>query len=120
MYLDEDVERFSTLHSWYKYDPSEIVKVYPLLRIGQQARQPISPDTNPLYDDQLRWWFCLDLTIKQCQKTFKTNAKKIYDASQRCSVEIAISNLGSDESKCIDTLKQSANKFYEETRDIYE
>ncbi len=121
-HLQDDLNRFRSLHSYYKYPPKSIINLYPLLTFGQQPYQPISPDTNPIYDLTLRWWFLLDANIEDFESLFeKEHVKAIWKASQQCVSAIKIHKLGSmNDTSIIQEITANALKFYELTKDIYE
>ncbi len=118
MNLDEDLRRFRTLHSWYKYNHSETI--LPFLKFGQQPYQPISPDTNPAYDTQLRWSFLIKTTMEEFIEIFPNDGAVLYDLSKKYASEIEIGNLGSnDDDEIIEQLTTNAKQFYDATKEIY-
>lgn len=56
--LDNDIEYFSGLHSWYKHWRGEAPKVYPILKLGREPRN--SFDQNKNKKDKLHWRFIID------------------------------------------------------------
>lgn len=119
--LREDLLRFRSLHSWYKYPKKCLMNVYPFLMFGQQPYQPIFPDTDPLYDSQLCWWFLFHPDLSEFQSIFKTDAQSIWNASQECVCNIEIYSLGSlHDEKIMEELTKNALKFQELTKHIYE
>ncbi len=120
--LEEDLQRFRGLHSWYKFDRDDLVSVFPLLNFGQQPYQPISPDTNPAYKNQLRWWFVIDPSLEEYTSVFpKHEAILLWEASYACVSNIKINKLGSSrDDKIMKQLAINATNFYNATRAIYQ
>ncbi len=120
-YLQDDIDRFSTLHSWYKHGELEVV---PLLNFGQQPRHPISPETDKELDNQLRWWYLYNPNFKEYEKMFpnKQDALMVWNASQMYIIQVD-DQFGSSSVKGLAIKKQfneNSIKFYDATKQIYE
>ncbi len=120
--LQEDLERFRTLHSWYKWNYD--VTIFPLLQFGQQPYQPISPQTNSKYDNELRWYFLIDPKYNEYYSIFEKNkniSKKLFEISKKYSLLIRLNKLGgSEDTSIMVTLMTNAQQFYLETKEIYD
>jgi len=66
--MEKDIERYESLHSWYKIDRYATFYVYPFINFGQLPYQPIAPQQDPEMKLQLRWWF----TDEPTQETFES------------------------------------------------
>jgi hypothetical protein len=121
LHLEEDLQRFRGLHSWYKFGKDEDISVWVLLMFGQQPYQPIFPNTNSAYATQLRWWFVTDLETNHYTKWFGDDTSAIVEASNACVSNIKLNKLGSSrDDKIMSQLAINAHKFYFATREIYE
>ncbi len=118
--LDEDLTRFRTLHSWYKWQHDGTI--FPLLSFGQQPYQPISPQTNANYDHELRWYFLINPEYIEFLNVFKNEdvSKKIWNISKKYASIVNICKLGSEDENIVATLSKNASQFYLETKDVYE
>ncbi len=119
--LDEDLQRFRYLHSWYKNPSHESMLVCPLLCFGQQPRQPINPDVNENYKDDLRWWYVIEPTKDSYETLFKDEANFIWDASQKYACNIKLGKLGGgNDEKIMDLLTKQSKCFEVATKKIYQ
>jgi hypothetical protein len=96
---EPDIDRFSHLHSWYKHFRGKAVRVYPILRIGQEPRGNIGSDRLTTKDqNKLFWSFVTESNIDIPYDTYY--AKKnlpwgiMYDHYVHLSA--AFSNYSSD------------------------
>ena len=59
----KDIERFSTLHSWYKH-MGKFEIAYPLLLKGEEPRYPFEPRYSDLNQSNFHWRFILSKFTK--------------------------------------------------------
>lgn len=68
--VESEIERFSHLHSWYKHWRDEAIKVYPILRVGQEPRGYRDPEFTSENQDKLYWSFVIDYIIDDEYKPY--------------------------------------------------
>jgi hypothetical protein len=126
--LEDDLLRYSTLHSWYKLDKNGVTQtVFPCLLYGQQPRNGILAQTNPEAENQLRWWF-LDASesAEAIQTYLITDSENIYQIADAMGKnKVCISgdlSQPKDSIKYIQItarLRQACLQFYLETQHCY-
>ncbi len=59
----QDIERISTLHSWYKHLAKAPVMAYPLLMIGEEPKYPFNPHFTCEDQSEFHWRIIMDYNV---------------------------------------------------------